>query len=84
MGVRRIIMPVPPLMGWLAGQIMGLFLKDMVITRAEIKGLMQGLVASDEKPLGIIKFSEWIEDQGDSIGRKYHNDLKERKYHSLK
>ena len=84
MGVRRIIMPVPPLMGWMAGQVMGLFLKDMVITRAEIKGLMQGLVASDEEPLGIIKFSEWIEDKGDRIGRKYHNDLKERKYRSPK
>ena len=82
MGVRRIIMPVPPFMGWMAGQVLGLFLKDMVVTRAEIKGLMQGLVASDEEPLGIIKFSEWIEDKGDSIGRKYHNDLKERKYRS--
>ena len=80
MRVRRIIMPVPPLMGWMAGQVMGVFLKDMVITRAEIKGLMQGLVASDEEPLGVIKFSEWIEDKGDGIGRKYHNDLKERKY----
>ncbi|MDE0574475.1 MAG: NAD(P)H-binding protein [Candidatus Poseidoniales archaeon] len=80
MRVRRIIMPVPPLMGWMAGQVMGVFLKDMVITRAEIKGLMQGLVASDEEPLGVIKFSEWIEGKGDGIGRKYHNDLKERKY----
>jgi len=80
MGVRRIIMPVPPLMGWMAGKAMGLFLKDMVITRAEIRGLMQGLVASDEEPLGIIKFSEWIKGKGDIIGRKYHNDLKERRY----
>ena len=80
MGVRRIIMPVPPLMGWMAGQFMGFFLKDMVITRAEIRGLMRGLVASDEEPMGVIKFSEWIEGKGDSIGRKYHNDLKERRY----
>ena len=80
MGVRRIVMPVPPLMGWMAGQAMGLFLKDMVITRAEIKGLMQGLVASDEEPMGVIKFSEWIDGKGAEIGRKYHNDLKERTY----
>ena len=80
MGVRRIIMPVPPIMGWMAGWTMGLFLKDKVITRAEIRGLMRGLVASDEEPLGEIRFSEWIEDKGDEIGRKYHNDLKERRY----
>ena len=41
---------------------------------------MQGLVASDEEPLGVIKFSEWIDGKGDEIGRKYHNDLKERTY----
>ena len=64
----------------MAGQAMALFLKDMVIPRAEIKGLMQGLVASDEEPLGVIKFSEWIDGKGDEIGRKYHNDLKERTY----
>ncbi len=80
MGVRRIIMPVPPIMGWMAGRVMGFFLKDMVITRAEIRGLMRGLVASDEEPMGVIKFSDWIKTKGDGLGRKYHNDLRERNY----
>ena len=80
MGVRRIIMPVPPIMGWMAGRVMGFFLKDMVITRAEIRGLMRGLVASDEEPMGVIKFSVWIKTKGDGLGRKYHNDLRERNY----
>ena len=58
----------------------GKFLKDTVITRAEIRGLMRGLVASEEEPLGTIKFSEWISEKGTEIGRHYHNDLKERRY----
>ena len=77
---RRLIMPIPPIMGWVAGRIMGVFLKDLVITRAEIRGLMQGLMASDEEPLGVISFREWIEDKGREVGQKYHNDLKERRY----
>ena len=80
MGVRRLILPMPPLLAWLAGQAMGLFLRDMVVTRAEIRGLMRGLVASDEEPLGEIAFSDWIERRGPDLGRTYHNDLKERIY----
>jgi len=75
-----LIVPMPPLLAWMAGQVMGLFMRDMVVTRAEIKGLMRGLVASDEEPLGTIRFSEWIERRGSEIGRHYHNDLKERIY----
>ena len=80
MNRRRLILPTPPLMGWMAGKVMGVFLKDLVITRAEIRGLMRGLMASGEEPLGVIKFSEWIVDKGDEVGQRYHNDLKERKY----
>ena len=80
MGVRRLLMPMPAFVAWMAGRVMGLFLRDMVITRGEIRGLMQGLVASDEEPLGEILFSEWVTDKGTELGRHYHNDLEEREY----
>ena len=79
-GVRRLILPMPAIMAWMAGRVMGVFLKDMVITRGEIRGLMQGLVASDEESLGRIAFSEWVTENGSELGRSYHNDLKEREY----
>ena len=79
-GVRRLILPMPAIMAWMAGRVMGVFLKDMVITRGEIRGLMQGLVASEEEPLGEILFSEWIAENGAELGRSYHNDLEEREY----
>ena len=80
MRVRRLIIPIPPTIGWLTGKIMGIYLRDRVITRAEIRGLMNGLVASEEEPLGAITFSEWIEENGSYLGREYQNDLKERSY----
>ena len=82
MGVSRLIIPVPPAIGWLAGRLFGIFLKDDVITMAEIRGLMQGLMASEEEPLGKLMFSEWISENGASLGLKYHNDLRERRYSS--
>ena len=82
MGVSRLIIPVPPAIGWLAGRLFGIFLKDDVITMAEIRGLMQGLMASEEEPRGKLLFSEWVSENGDSLGLKYHNDLRERRYSS--
>nr|AIF20813.1 NAD dependent epimerase/dehydratase family protein [uncultured marine group II/III euryarchaeote KM3_94_C01] len=80
MGLRRLILPIPSTAGWLFGKVLGLFLQDLVITRAEIRGLKRGLMASDEEPLGVFKFSEWVTENGDKLGRRYQNDLKERKY----
>ncbi len=83
MGLRRIILPIPSLVGWMFGKFLGVILQDLVITRAEIKGLKRGLMASDEEPLGVLKFSDWIAEHGSEFGNRYQNDLKERKYRQL-
>ena len=80
MGVSRLIVPIPPVIGWLAGRAFGIFLRDDVITMAEIRGLMQGLMASEEEPIGELLFSEWISENGASLGLEYQNDLRERRY----
>jgi hypothetical protein len=41
-------------------------------------------MSSDETPLGHYKFSEWIAEHGHTFGKRYQNDLKERKYRSPK
>ncbi|MBO58574.1 MAG: epimerase [Euryarchaeota archaeon] len=82
MGLRRLIIPMPSIFGWIFGKLLGVFLQDLVITRAEIKGLKRGLMASDEEPRGVLKFSEWIAEHGSEFGNRYQNDLKERKYKS--
>ena len=41
---------------------------------------MNGLVASEEEPLGDITFSQWIAKNGSDLGREYQNDLQERRY----
>ncbi|MDP6199617.1 MAG: NAD(P)H-binding protein [Candidatus Poseidonia sp.] len=80
LGLRRLILPMPPLAAWLFGRCLGVLLQDDVITRAEIKGLRQGLMASSSPPVGTRLFSEWIAEHGPSFGERYQNDLKERVY----
>lgn len=80
MGLRRLIVPIPPIIAWAFGRALGLVLRDHVITMAEIKGLRQGLMASNAPSNGDKKFSEWITEHGSSFGKRYQNDLKERTY----
>ena len=80
MGLKRLILPMPPMVGWLFGRMLGVFLRDDVITRAEIKGLREGLMATDAPPNGTRLFSTWIAEHGASFGKRYQNDLKERRY----
>ena len=82
MGLRRAIVPIPPIIAWIVGKAVGILVSDRVITRAEIRGLMNGLMASEDKPLGVVKFSEWIEENGTTLGLRYQNDMKERTYQS--
>ena len=80
MGRRTVLIPIPDLLTLMVGQLMGLFLQDIVITEAEIRGLRQGLTASSEEPLGTTSFREWAEENGANLGRKYRNDIKTRRY----
>ena len=83
MGIRRLILPMPPVLTWAFGRVLGWVLQDHVITMAEIKGLRQGLMASNAPHNGERKFSDWIAEHGSSFGKRYQNDLKERKYKQL-
>jgi uncharacterized protein YbjT (DUF2867 family) len=75
-GARALILHVPaPIMG-LAARALGLFVRDVVLTRDEIDGLMAGLLVSDEPPLGEIAFSQWLGHNGESVGRRYANELR--------
>ncbi len=74
-GARAPIINIPvPIMG-LAARALGLLLRDVILTEDEIKGLMAGLLVSHDPPLGEIHFSEWLERNGPSLGRRYANEL---------
>ena len=53
-------------------QSAGLLLRDTILSRAELEGLSQDLLGSDEEPLGTTALSAWVECRADTLGRKFH------------
>lgn len=73
------IMHVPPLLAHLFGRLMGPMVKDVIITRQEIEGLMEGLLVSEMPPTCTTRFSEWLLEHADELGAGYSSEL-ERHY----
>ena len=78
-GKRRPIVPIPPLLGYIAGAIMGKLVGDVVITRDEIEGLMAGLLYVEAPPAGETKLTDWAREHSDCLGKHYANELARRK-----
>ena len=77
-GKPRPIVPVPPMVGWLAGKLIGVAVGDVFITRDEIQGLMAGLLAVDAPPAGKTRLTDWVRVHSDSLGRRYASELARR------
>ncbi len=76
---RSFIVHVPPLFALLVGYIFGPLLRDVLITRDEVGGLMDGLLVSELPPTCPTRFSEWLLEHADRLGRAYASEL-ERHY----
>jgi NADH dehydrogenase len=77
-GVWRPIVSVPPGLGYWACRLVGVLVGDVVITREEIRGLMEGRLCVDAPPLGSTKLSEWIDRHRDTLGRRYTSEMARR------
>ncbi len=66
---------LPPSLVIFAGKVMGLFLRDVVLTSEEVTGLMAELLVSSEAPQGTRRFDDWLLRQADTIGRTYASEL---------
>ena len=51
-----------------AARALGLLVRDVVLTRDEIRGLMAGLLVSHDPPLGQIAFSQWLDEHAARSG----------------
>lgn len=64
-----------PWTGILLGQLIGLGLGDIVLTRDEVQGLMDELLTSEQAPNGARRFSEWLEANREQVGRGYSSEI---------
>lgn len=78
-GKNRPIISVSPAVGFLAGWILGKCVGDVMITREEIRGLVADLLYVDSPPVRKTKFTDWIGEHADSLGRHYTSELARRR-----
>lgn len=69
------IVRVSPSLGVCCGRILGIFLRDVLLTRNELKGLMEEMLTSEQAPNGATKFSDWLEKNKSTVGRAYSSEI---------
>lgn len=77
-GVKRPVISVSPGLGYWSCRLVGWLVGDVVITREEIRGLMEGRLYVDAPPLGATKLTQWMAAHKDTLGRHYTSELARR------
>ena len=77
-GKPRLIVSLPPRIGYLAAAIIGKFVNDVLLTRDEIEGLMSNLLYVDSPPAGNTKLTDWVKKHSETVGLSYQSELKRR------
>ncbi len=77
-GEPRPIVSIPPALGFLAGRLLGTVLRDELITRDEIEGLMAELLYVDAPPAGRTRLTDWAREHSTTLGVRYESELERR------
>ncbi len=75
MGKKVRFVRVSPGMGILLGKLVSVFVGDVILTKNELRGLMDNLLTSEDKPNGATRFSDWLVNNRHTIGRAYTSEL---------
>ena len=75
-GVRRLLVHTPPSAGLALTGLVGLLMRDVVLTRDEVDGLMAGLLTSKAAPTGTTRLGDWLKYNADRLGRRYVSEIR--------
>jgi NADH dehydrogenase len=71
-------MAVPPSAGYWGCRLVSLLVKDVVITREEIQGLMEERLYVDAPSQATVRLTEWIEQHKTTLGHHYTSEMARR------
>ncbi len=77
-GRPRRTIPLPPWLAYGAAVALGRVLDDVVITRDEIRGLMEGRLYVEGIATGTTALTSWARKHGAGLGQKYASELARR------
>jgi uncharacterized protein YbjT (DUF2867 family) len=78
-GSRSIVVPMPPALVLAAARLLGLVVRDVVLTRDEIRELTSSFLTSAQPARGTTRISEWLPANAAPLGRTWASEL-ERNY----
>lgn len=74
-GGRACLLHLPSALTYSAATLVGLALRDVVLTRDEIDGLMAGHLVSSDPPTGTTRLTDWMRQHRDTLGHRYASEL---------
>ena len=75
-GSRAKLVHLRPGIAHFLSRIVGYLVRDHVLTRDEVAGLMDGLLVSDGPATGQRRLSDWLEQNRDTVGKAYVSELR--------
>jgi uncharacterized protein YbjT (DUF2867 family) len=75
-GSKSIIIHSPRWVLLTIARFLGIILRDELMSAAELRGLMDELVATDGPATGEVSFLEWIHKNHETLGRAYMSEMK--------
>ena len=75
-GARVRLVHTQPSLGFAMTRLVGLLLRDTVLTRDEVDGLMAGLLTSNAAPAGTTRLLEWLCKNVEPLGRRYVSEVR--------
>lgn len=74
-GRRARLIHLPPMLGYYGSKVLGFMLRDIILTRDEIRSLMANYLVSADPPTAPTPLTTWLAENADSLGRKYISEL---------
>ena len=72
---NALLFHAPRPVSYLGARVLGLLVRDVMLTRDEVTELTASLLVSAQPPTGRIGLPAWASAHADELGRRYHSDL---------
>jgi len=77
-GSKALLVRMPPWMAHAATRAMGVIVRDVILTRDEVIGLMDDLLVTRSESSGSTRLTAWLKESAPTLGRTYANEIARR------
>ena len=74
-GRRVWLVHMPPMLSLGASRMLGLLVRDLLLTSHEVTELTASLLVSNDPPAGTTRLADWAAAHAGQLGRDYHSEL---------